>query len=163
MNALERLLQDELNRLLDRIAVRAGDDSAGGLKSDLRAPIERCEDRLTALRGALLDGYSEWARTIEEYEDLCAVAGLRKDGAESPARISRSAACATRVRSGRPSAAPSTGAGSARSAASNPAAGGPAMPGRQAGARARPPRSRPRRSPRAGPETARRRRRRGAR
>jgi len=48
MNALERLLQDDLNRLLDRIAVRAGEDTAGGLKSDLRAPIERCEDRVDA-------------------------------------------------------------------------------------------------------------------
>ena len=31
MNAFERLLQDELNRLLDRIAVRAGEDAAAGL------------------------------------------------------------------------------------------------------------------------------------
>jgi hypothetical protein len=92
MNALERLLQDELNRLLDRIALRTGDDTAGGLKSDLRAPIERCEDRLTALRAALLDGYAEWTRTVEECEDLWAVAVLRKDGAEAPARISRRAA-----------------------------------------------------------------------
>ena len=41
MNALERLLQDELNRLLDRIAARAGEDATAGLKSDLSAPIER--------------------------------------------------------------------------------------------------------------------------
>lgn len=92
MNAFERLLQDELNRLLDRIAVSAGEDTAAGLKSDLRAPIERCEERLTALRAALLDGYAEWARTLDECEDLWAVAGLRKDGAEAPARISRIAA-----------------------------------------------------------------------
>jgi hypothetical protein len=92
MNALERLLQDELNRLLDRVAVRAGEGTAAGLKSDLRAPIERCEERLTALRTALLDGYDEWARTLEECEDLWAVAGLRKGGAEAPARISRKAA-----------------------------------------------------------------------
>lgn len=92
MNALGRLLQDELNRLLDRIAVRAGEDPAAGLKSDLRAPIERCEERLTALRASLLDAYDEWARTLEECEDLWAVAGLRKDGAEAPARISRKAA-----------------------------------------------------------------------
>ena len=92
MNALERLLQDELNRLLDRIAVRAGEDTATGLKSDLRAPIDRCEERLTALRTSLLEGYDEWTRTLEECEDLWAVAGLRKDGAEAPARISRKAA-----------------------------------------------------------------------
>jgi hypothetical protein len=92
MNTLERMLQDELNRLLDRIAVRAGEDTTAGLKSDLRAPIERCEDRLTALREALLDGYAEWTRALEECEDVWAVAGLRKDGAEAPARISRKAA-----------------------------------------------------------------------
>ena len=92
MNTLERMLQDELNRLLDRIAVRAGEGTTAGLKSDLRAPIERCEDRLTALRAALLDGYAEWTRALEECEDVWAVAGLRKDGAEAPARISRKAA-----------------------------------------------------------------------
>jgi hypothetical protein len=92
MNAMERLLQDELNRLLDRIAVSAGEDTATGLTSDLRAPIERCEERVTALRAALLDGYTEWTRALEECEDLWAVAGLRKDGAEAPARISRRAA-----------------------------------------------------------------------
>ena len=92
MNTLERMLQDELNRLLDRIAVRAGEDATAGLKSDLRASIERCEERLTALRAALLDGYAEWTRALEECEDVWAVAGLRKDGAEAPARISRKAA-----------------------------------------------------------------------
>jgi len=92
MNTLETMLQDELNRLLDRIAVRAGEDATAGLRSDLRAPIERCEDRLTALRAALLDGYAEWTRALEECEDVWAVAGLRKDGAEAPARISRKAA-----------------------------------------------------------------------
>ena len=43
MNALEKLLQDELNRLLDRIAARVGEDTTAGLQSDLRAPIDRCE------------------------------------------------------------------------------------------------------------------------
>jgi hypothetical protein len=92
MNALERLLQDELNRLLDRIAMRAGEETAAGLKSDLRAPIERCEERVTALRAALLEAYGEWTCALEECEDLWAVAGLRKDGAEAPTRFSRRAA-----------------------------------------------------------------------
>jgi hypothetical protein len=92
MNALERLLQDELNRLVDRIAVRAGDDAAAGLTPDLKVRVERCEERVTTLRAALLDGYAEWARTLEECEDLWAVAGLRKDAGEAPARVSRKAA-----------------------------------------------------------------------
>ena len=92
MNAFEKLLQDELNRLVDRIAVRVGDDSGAGLTPELKGRIDRCEGRLTELRLALLDGYVEWSRALEECEDLWAVAGLRKDGAEAPARISRRAA-----------------------------------------------------------------------
>jgi hypothetical protein len=92
MNGLEKLLQDELNRLVDRVAARVGDDTTAGLNSDLKAHIERCEDRVTALRAVLLDGYAEWTRALEECEDLWAVAGLRKDSAEAPARISRKAA-----------------------------------------------------------------------
>ena len=92
MNALERLLQDELNRLVDRIAARAGTDGAAALKPELRGSIDRCEDRLTDLRAALLDGYAEWARVLEECEDLWAVAGLRRDAPDEPARISRRAA-----------------------------------------------------------------------
>lgn len=93
MNTLERLLQDELHRLVDRIAAHAGQDTAAGLRPDLKARIERCEDRLTGLRAALLDGYLEWARAIEECEDLWALAGLRQDAAEAPSpQLSRRAA-----------------------------------------------------------------------
>lgn len=87
MSHFERLLQDDLNRLVDRIAARAGDHAATGLKSDLRTRIERSEDRLTVLRAALLDGYAEWARAIEECEDLWALAGLRGEAPEAVAHL----------------------------------------------------------------------------
>ncbi|HTI55628.1 MAG TPA: hypothetical protein VMC04_15425 [Verrucomicrobiae bacterium] len=87
MNHFERLLQDDLNRLVDRIAVRAGEDTVAGLKSDLRTRIERSEDRLTVLRAALLEGYAEWARAIEECEDLWALAGLRREAPEAAAQL----------------------------------------------------------------------------
>jgi hypothetical protein len=92
MNPFEKLLQDELNRLVDRIAARAGDDTAAGLRPDLKARIDRCEGRLTELRTALLDGYAEWTRALEECDDLWAVAGLRKDAPETPPRFNRRAA-----------------------------------------------------------------------
>lgn len=79
MNALERLLQDELNRLVDRIAARAGQETAAGVTPDLKARIDRSEDRLTGLRAALLDGYAEWVRAIDECEDLWALAELRQE------------------------------------------------------------------------------------
>lgn len=93
MNTLERLLQDELHRLVDRIAARAGEDTVARLGPGLEARIERSEDRLTGLRAALLDGYIEWARALEECEDLWALAGLRQDAAEGPPpQLSRKAA-----------------------------------------------------------------------
>jgi hypothetical protein len=92
MNTLDRLLLEELNRLTDRIAAGAGEDTVAGLKPDLRARMEACEGRLSALRAALLEGYDEWARLLEECEGLWAVAGLRKDAAEAPPSLSRKAA-----------------------------------------------------------------------
>jgi len=79
MNVLEKLLQDELNRLVDRIAAASQADTAAALKSDLRARIERSEERLAGLRSALLDGYAEWTRAIAECEDLWALAELRRE------------------------------------------------------------------------------------
>lgn len=86
MNALERLLQDELNRLVDRIAARAGAETAAGLPVELRARIDRSEDRLSDLRTALLDGYAEWARAIEQCEDLWGLAELRRETEETTER-----------------------------------------------------------------------------
>lgn len=86
MNTLERLLQDELNRLVDRIAARADADTIAGVTSELRARMERSEARLSGLRAALLDGYAEWARALEECEDLWALADLRRDADEATER-----------------------------------------------------------------------------
>jgi hypothetical protein len=83
MSQLERLLQDDLNRMIDRIAARAGEGTAAGLKPDLKTRIDRAEDRLTALRAALLDGYAEWARALGECEDLWALADLRREAPEA--------------------------------------------------------------------------------
>ena len=86
MNALERLLQAELNHLVDRIAARAGQETAAGIRPDLKARIERSEERLTGLRATLLDGYAEWARAIDECEDLWALAELRQQTEDATER-----------------------------------------------------------------------------
>jgi len=87
MNHLERLLEDDLNHLADRIAGRAQDGTVPGLSPDLKARIERSEERLTGIRAALLDGYAEWGRALEECEDLWALAGLRQEAGEAAARL----------------------------------------------------------------------------
>ncbi|HEX5529158.1 MAG TPA: hypothetical protein VFZ82_06350 [Methylomirabilota bacterium] len=87
MSQFERLLQDDLNRMIDRIAARAGEGTAAGLKSDLKTRIERAEERLTGLRAALLDGYAEWGRALGECEDLWALADLRREAPETAAQL----------------------------------------------------------------------------
>ena len=82
MSHFDRLLQDDLNRLIDRIAVRAGEGTAAALKPDLKAHIERSEERLTLLRAVLQDAYAEWTRALDECEDIWAVAGLRREASE---------------------------------------------------------------------------------
>src|SRR4026209_330404 len=79
MNTLERLLQDDLNRLVDRIAARMSAETGAGMAGELKARIDRSEDRLSGLRTALLDGYAEWARAIEECEDLWVLSELRRE------------------------------------------------------------------------------------
>lgn len=90
MNTLERLLRDDLNQLIDRVAARMTAETAAGLQGDLRARIERSEDRLSGLRTALLDGYAEWADAIEECEDLWLLAELRRE-TEEPTEHRRAA------------------------------------------------------------------------
>jgi hypothetical protein len=85
MKTLDDLLQDDLNRLVDRIAARAGQETAAGLKPDLKLRLERSESRLTGLRVALLEGYAEWLRAVDECEDLWALAGLRQDAEDAVA------------------------------------------------------------------------------
>lgn len=92
MNAsdvLNRLLQDEMNRLLDRLAAVAPEGSAVALAMDdpeLAARIEDEEARLTGLRASLLEGYRQWEASLQALEDLWALRALK---AEPPERAGR--------------------------------------------------------------------------
>ena len=86
---LARLLQDEINRLLDRLAGSVPDGAAATLAledPDLAARIEQEEARLTALRAALLEGYRQWGDSLQALEDLWALRALKAD---RPDRLDR--------------------------------------------------------------------------
>ena len=92
MNALEHLLQDDLNRLVDRIATSVGSDIAAGcgeLRPDLLAQLADSETRLSATREGLLRSYVEWLSELDECEDLWGLANL---AAGSPVASDRRAA-----------------------------------------------------------------------
>ena len=90
--ALAHLLQDEMNRLLDRLAGSLPAGAAAGLAqedADLAARIDEEEVRLTGLRAALLDGYRQWGESLQVLEDLWALRALKVDRPERAERLDR--------------------------------------------------------------------------
>jgi len=86
MNALDSLLRDELNRLLDRIAAstRAGVARASARQlPDLRARLDEAEARLAVKRQALLEQYAAWQEALDTCENLWAVAQLELEETEA--------------------------------------------------------------------------------
>jgi len=86
MNPLDRLLRDDLNRLLDRIAAstRAGVAKVSERQlPDLRARLDEAEARLAAKRQALLEQYVGWQEALDRCEDLWAVAQLELEETHS--------------------------------------------------------------------------------
>lgn len=92
MNALEGLLQDDLRRLVDRLAATTREgmlaESAEG-RPELLSRLEGAEARLSDLRQDLLRGYAAWREAIEECADLWALADF---AAEQPPAEGRRAA-----------------------------------------------------------------------
>ena len=79
---LAHLLQDEINRLLDRLAGSLPGGTAATLGPEdpaLAARIDEEEARLTGLRAALLEGYRQWRDSLQALEDLWALRGLKVD------------------------------------------------------------------------------------
>ena len=89
MNALERVLQDDLNHLIDRIAAATHEGvvaGSGDLRPDLLQQIALSEARLSSVRHDLLQGYSEWRNALEDCADLWALADLSTVSAGSDRR-----------------------------------------------------------------------------
>ena len=85
-DAMDRLLQDEMNRLLDRLAAATPEGTAAALAREdpeLASRLADEEVRLTELRASLLDGYRHWRECLQALEDLWALRVLK---AEQPVR-----------------------------------------------------------------------------
>jgi hypothetical protein len=88
MSTLDRLLHDEMNRLVDRRAASAPEGAAAALAEqdpELHARMLRVEARLARLRQSLLDDYRQWQETIDECEDLWGLASLKASEASADA------------------------------------------------------------------------------
>lgn len=88
MNPVERLLEDEVERLLDRLS---GSVPGGCLEAtaarhpSLRRRLDEVEAQMAVVRASLLEGYGRWRRSLDDVENLWALAAWKCDGSEASA------------------------------------------------------------------------------
>ena len=88
MNAVDVVLHDELERLMDRLAaaVPGGSLEATTVTNPtLRGRLDDVEISLATVRAALLEDYGRWRRTLEDLENLWALASWTSAPAEPAA------------------------------------------------------------------------------
>ena len=81
MNPVDRLLYEELTHLVDRLATSVPNGSltqAAGANPLLRARLDEADAQLAAARAALLEGYGQWLRALDDMENLWALAAWRR-------------------------------------------------------------------------------------
>lgn len=77
MNLLERILAEDLTCTLEAIAGSSCEGTLAFITAHhpgLRSRIEKAESRLAAERAGLLAQYASWRSTLEEVENLWALA-----------------------------------------------------------------------------------------
>ena len=77
MNGLDAVLQDELERLMDRLAatVPTGSLEATSMANPtLRTRLDDLEVSLAVSRAALLEDYGRWRRALDDLENVWALA-----------------------------------------------------------------------------------------
>ena len=85
MNAVERVLYDELTHFLDRVAASVPAGSLAAARSahpTLRARLDDVEAHLATVRATLLDDYARWRQTLDDLENLWALAAWHSAAAE---------------------------------------------------------------------------------
>jgi len=87
MNAVEQVLDDDVSRLLDRIAASVPGgcvEAMVGQTPTLRRRLDEVELQVAGIRASLLESYGRWRRALEDVENLWALAAWRA-GAPDPA------------------------------------------------------------------------------
>ena len=86
MNTVERVLNDELGRLVDRLAASVPGGALGmmaGTNPTLRRRLDEVEAQMATVRASLLEGYGRWRRVLEDVENLWALAAWRSAAEET--------------------------------------------------------------------------------
>jgi hypothetical protein len=86
MNPVEHLLNDEMGRLMDRLAASVPDGAPGAIAARspaLRRRLDEAEAQMATVRASLLEGYGRWRRALEDVENLWALAAWRSAAEET--------------------------------------------------------------------------------
>jgi hypothetical protein len=87
---LERLLQDDLDHLVDRLAAATPPGAfslAGDARPDLRERADALEQDIATCRATLLLHYARWRESLDELEDLWALAVTQRGDIEGDAGL----------------------------------------------------------------------------
>ena len=91
MNAMERMLSDELTRLIDRLAGSIPEGSLERIRAvtpTLGMRLVDLEARLVAMRTSMVEDYARWRQTLDDLENVWALAAWRS-ASEDPVDESR--------------------------------------------------------------------------
>jgi hypothetical protein len=94
MNPVERVLDDEVGRLLDRLAASMPDGCLPAMAAKtpaLRRRLDEVDGQMATIRATLLEGYGRWRRALEDAENLWALAAWRTDAEASASEEAASA------------------------------------------------------------------------
>jgi len=94
MNSVDRVLNEELSHLVDRLASSVPDGSLDASNPLLRTRLDDADAQLAAARASLLEGYGRWRRALEDVENLWALAAWRRSAAPEEAGEQAAAALA---------------------------------------------------------------------
>jgi len=95
MNPMERVLSDDLARLTDRLAASIPEGALGQIRTTTptrRARLDEVETNLAATRAALVEAYGRWTQTLDDLENVWALAVWRSANEEPGERPQRLAA-----------------------------------------------------------------------
>jgi hypothetical protein len=87
MNPMERVLSDDLARLIDRLAASIPEGAFERIRTTtptLSLRLDQVEATLAEAHASLVEGYGRWARILDDLENVWALAAWRS-AAEEPA------------------------------------------------------------------------------
>ena len=86
MNAIERVLTDDLERSIDRLATSIPDGAVEQIRRELptlSARLDQVEADLARTRATLIEGYGRFLRDLDDLENVWALAAWRAAAEES--------------------------------------------------------------------------------